>query len=208
LLLSLPFLLGTTADTIPAEIPYLAADPSLVAKWRAELAAHKGHKIGIAWQGSRYHPEDGLRSFPLAHYEPLALLPGVCLVTLQVGPGSEQAAALAGRFEVLDLNQRLDSAGGIFLEMAAVMRNLDLVITCDTAVAHLAGALGVPTWVALPFAPDWRWQLEREDSPWYPTIRLFRQSKPGDWQGVFERMAQSLSEKLPSPPSAEATRRE
>jgi tetratricopeptide (TPR) repeat protein len=195
-LLGLPRLLGTTPETVPAAVPYLSADPALVEHWRRELAGVSGYRIGIAWQGSRHHPEDRFRSLPLAQFEPVARLPGVRLVSLQVGEGSEQVGEMAGRFEVLDLSATLDRTAGAFMDTAAVMKNLDLVITSDTAIAHLAGGLAVPVWVALPFAPDWRWLLDRADSPWYPTMRLFRQRRPGDWDEVFARLAQSVEEAL------------
>ena len=186
-LLSAPGALGTTASTIPGEVPYLAADPELTEHWRQELAEIEGFKIGIAWQGSRDYRSDRWRSIPLAQFAPLARLPGVRLISLQKGFGSEQIAAVD--FPVLDLSDRLDEAAGPFMDTAAVIRNLDLVVTSDTAIAHLAGALGAPVWVALRFSPDWRWLRDRDDSPWYPTMRLFRQTTFGHWPDVFERMA-------------------
>ncbi|HUY35433.1 MAG TPA: FkbM family methyltransferase [Pirellulales bacterium] len=192
-LLSLPYILGTTLDTIPAEVPYLAADAELIEGWRGELASLAGFKIGIAWQGSPKNRTDRLRSIPLAEFEPLARVPGARLLSLQKGLGSEQVAALKGRFDCIDLAARLDNESGPFMDTAAVMRHLDLVITCDSAMAHLAGALAVPVWIALPFSPDWRWMLARDDSPWYPTARLFRQQKLGQWAPVFERMARELA---------------
>jgi hypothetical protein len=182
----------TTADTIPARVPYLKADPVLVEQWRTQLAMLPGRKVGVCWQGNRYHRDDHLRSFPLARLEPLARVPGVNLISLQVGYGSDQIDTIANRFELLDVSHRLDHNRGAFVDLAALMLNLDLVVTCDTAVAHLAGALGVPTWLALPFAPDWRWQLERADSPWYPSMRLFRQRRHADWASVFSEMALEL----------------
>ena len=143
-----------TASTIPAEVPYLWADPGLTDQWRRELAAIDGFKIGIVWQGSRDYPSDRWRSIPLAQFAPLASLPGVRLISLQKGFGSEQIAAVD--FPVLDLAARLDEAAGPFMDTAAVIRNLDLVVTVDTAIAHLAGALGAPVWLALQFSPDWR----------------------------------------------------
>jgi hypothetical protein len=122
-------------------------------------------------------------------------LPGVRLVSLQKGPGCEQLQVLAAQWPVTDLSARLDETSGAFMDTAAVMRNLDLVVTSDTAVPHLAGALGVPVWVALPQLPDWRWLLEREDSPWYPTMRLFRQERLGEWGPVFQRIAQAVAER-------------
>ncbi|MGH7136982.1 MAG: DUF6165 family protein, partial [Pirellulales bacterium] len=122
-------------------------------------------------------------------------IPGVTLVSLQKGFGSEQIASLEGRFPVVDLGPRLDESGA-FVDTAAVIKNLDLVITSDSATAHLAGALGVPVWLAAPFSPDWRWSLDGEASPWYPTMRLFRQQRRGEWRHVFQRMAAALAERI------------
>src|SRR5262249_19149294 len=172
------------------------ADPARIERWRRELGG-EGFKVGIAWQGSPSFPGDRLRSIPLAHFAPLAGVEGVRLFSLQKGPGREQIRstarvfASAGRLALTDLGERLDEQGA-FLDTAAVMKTLDLVITSDTAIAHLAGALGVPVWVALSIGPDWRWLLDREDCPWYPTMRLFRQRRQGDWDEVFERMAAEL----------------
>jgi Flp pilus assembly protein TadD len=188
-LLSLPGILGTTLATIPARTPYLCADPGLVEHWRQELQAEPGFKIGIVWQGNPQYAGDRCRSIPLEAWAPLARVEGVRLVSLQKGFGTEQIAAVANRFAVTDLGSRLDEAAGPFRETAAVMRNLDLVITVDTVAGHLAGGLGVPVWLALSYVPDWRWMLERDDSPWYPTARLFRQTAWGDWSDVCERMA-------------------
>ena len=126
----------------------------------------------------------------MADFAPLASLPGVRLVSLQKGFGSEQIATVD--FPVLDLSGRLDEVAGPFMDTAAVIRNLDLVVTADTAIAHLAGALGVPVWLALQFSPDWRWLQGRDDSPWYPTMRLFRQTTFGEWPDVFERIAKAV----------------
>src|SRR5262249_46611746 len=146
-------------------------------------------RIGIAWQGNRYHKWDRHRSIPLVQFAPLARLPGVELVSLQKGYGSEQVAALAGRFHVTEPAGDGSATPEAFLDTAAIMKRLDVVITVDTAIAHLAGGLGVPVWVALSTITDWRWLQKRDDSPWYPTMRLFRQSQLGDWAPVFERMA-------------------
>jgi len=190
-LMSLPAIFGTTVETIPQEVPYLLADPELRQKWRGELEGMREFKVGIVWQGRPEPPWVGNRSIPLRKYAPLAQVPGVKLFSLQKGPGVEQL--VASSVEVTDFGPRLDEATGPFLDTAALMRNLDLVITSDTATAHLAGALGVPVWVAIPVAPDWRWMLNRTDSPWYPTMRLFRQTNLGDWDTVFAQMATELN---------------
>jgi hypothetical protein len=190
-LLSLPGLLGMTLANVPADIPYLFADPALVDRWRSKLHAHPGFKVGIVWQGSPKHTRDRARSVPLEAFGPLAAIEGVQLLSLQVGPGREQLAALDGHFAVADVAGDFDESS--FADPAAVAMGLDLVITVDTAMAHLAGALGVPVWVVLPYAPDWRWLLDRGDSPWYPTMRLFRQSEPGDYSSVFTKLVTELA---------------
>jgi Flp pilus assembly protein TadD len=191
-LLSVPALLHTTLETIPTEIPYLFADPGLVEHWRRQLAPVSGLRVGITWQGSTQHPWDRHRSVPLNYFEPLAGIEGVRLIGLQRGPGAEQLKSLGGAFPILDLGELVDQTSGPFMDTAAILHHLDLVVTVDTALAHLAGGLGVPTWLALHYTPDWRWLLDREDSPWYPTLRLFRQTSQGDWAGVFRRLAEAL----------------
>lgn len=191
-LMSLPDLFGTTLDTIPSTVPYLSADPAEVARRREEIGGDGSFKIGIGWQGNPGHNKDRERSFRLAQYEGLARIPGVRLYSLQKGFGTEQLGAPGGRFEVTDLGSR----SADMMDTAAAIANLDLVITPDTALAHLAGALGAPVWVALPYAPDWRWMLGRGDSPWYPTMRLFRQPKWGDWDAVFEQIVGAAAERL------------
>jgi tetratricopeptide (TPR) repeat protein len=190
-LLSLPGLFQTTLATIPTPLSCLNPEPALVQRWRQELEPLAGFKVGIAWQGNPKHPADRFRSASLANFEALANVPGVQLVSLQKGQGVDQLRSLAAQFPVLDLSERFDVTGA-FMDTAAMMKCLDLVVTVDSALAHLAGTLGVPVWVALHIAPDWRWLMERFDSPWYPTMRLFRQSRPGDWREVFERMAVAL----------------
>ena len=189
-LMSLPAIFETTVTTIPATIPYLAADPALVERWRERLRDVPGLKVGIAWQGNPRHKLDRHRSFPLALLEPIARLEGISLVSMQKGAGAEQLLSWANRFNFLDIGPQLAE----FTDTAAVMKCLDLVLSCDTSVAHLAGALGVSVWVALSTIVDWRWLFEREDTPWYPTMRLFRQERLGEWKPVFERMAVELSD--------------
>jgi tetratricopeptide (TPR) repeat protein len=172
--------------------PYLFADPALVARWRQRLAGLRGLKIGIAWEANRKHPDSRPRCVPLRQFAPLARLPGVQLIALQKGGGLDQLAAVANEFSVTSFGDELDTTAGPFMDTAAIMMNLDLVISADTSVVHLAGALGRPVWVVLPFAPDWRWLLQREDTPWYPTLRLFRQRVRGQWEDVFERMIGEL----------------
>jgi tetratricopeptide (TPR) repeat protein len=199
-LLSLPHILKTTRDAIPAGVPYLFAEPSLIEKWRQELNAMREFKIGICWQGSPQYREDRFRSFPLAYFEPIARVEGIRLYSLQKGPGTEQLRTFGGRFPVTDLGTSLDQNTGAFVETAAVLKNLDLVISADSALGHLAGALGVPAWLAIPFVPDWRWTLYGETTPWYPTVRLFRQSEFDKWQSVFARMAAELQANLAGRP--------
>jgi tetratricopeptide (TPR) repeat protein len=201
-LLSLPHLLRTTIDTIPAVTPYLSIDAELVRLWQSRLADLSALKVGIAWQGNPNYPRDRVRSVPLPHYTPLTGVDRVHLFTLQKGFGVDQFARWhtslpqAGAARVTNLSPELDSAAVRFMDTAAVMMNLDLVITSDTSIAHLAGALGRDVWVALDYAPNWRWLYGRDDSPWYPTMRLFRQRLPGDWPGVFEDIADALRERL------------
>jgi tetratricopeptide (TPR) repeat protein len=191
-LLSLPGLLGTTLESVPADVPYLGAEPELVETWRQRLSIYPGFKIGIAWQGNPKYRLDRVRSVPLAQFAPLARVPGVHLLSLQKNVGREQLAARERRFPVTDLSGQLED----FVDTAAVMKNLDLVITSDTSIAHLAGALGVPVWVALHEFSDWRWLQNRDDCPWYPTMRLCRQARLGQWEDVFHRIAEALRERL------------
>jgi hypothetical protein len=192
-LLSLPAVLGTTLATIPAEVPYIQANERLVDTWRARLAGPAKLRVGIHWQGARTYVYDRTRSIPLAEFNSLGQIPGLQLFILQNGPGSEQLAALGDKLGAIDLGPELDNGEGAFLDTAAVMRNLDLVITSDTSIAHLAGALGVRVWTLLSTMADVRWLLDREDSPWYPTMRLWRQQQIGQWSPVFSRIVAELS---------------
>jgi tetratricopeptide (TPR) repeat protein len=192
MLASVPGCLGVTPESIPASTPYLTPDPARRAAWQKKLGG--GFKIGIAWQGNPTFVHDRGRSIPVAAFAPLADIPDVRLISLQKRPGAEQIATVPfrGRIEqVLDVSDTRDAA---FLDTMALIDALDLVVTSDSMNAHLAGALGKPTFIALRKSPDWRWLLGREDCPWYPTVRLFRQPTEGDWQDVFRRIAVAASE--------------
>ena len=188
-MMSVPGILGTTPETVPRNGPFLTAEPDRVAAWRERLSTH-GFKIGIAWQNAGASHLDKLRSIPLREFAALSAIPGVRLISLQKGAGVEDIPAAA--FQVETLGDNFDEGGGAFLDSAAVMMNLDLVVTPCNAIAHLAGALGRPTFVALMHVPEWRWLLDRDDSPWYPATRLFRQSSAGDWPGVFARIVDAV----------------
>lgn len=192
-LMGLPAILGTALDSIPAEVPYIEPAPERVEKWKKRIDLLDGLTIGIAWQGNPQYRGDRLRSLPLEMFRPLAEVPGVRLISLQKGYGAEQLEKVD--FDVVQFED-LDESGGAFEDTAAVMKCVDLVITSDTAIPHLAGALGVPVWVALPASADWRWLSEQDDSPWYPTMRLFRQSELGNWTDVFERLAHAVGQRF------------
>jgi tetratricopeptide (TPR) repeat protein len=187
-LMSLPLAFGTTLTAVPAAVPYLVADPLRVAQWRQRIGA-RGFKVGIVWQGSRNRIDIG-RSVPLEMFARLGAIPGVRLISLQKG---DALGPLQSELPVELPGDDFDAGPQAFLDSAALMTQLDLVITCDTALAHLAGALGRPTWVALKHVPDWRWLRDRGDSPWYPHMRLFRQSRRGDWGGVFAAIHDQLA---------------
>jgi tetratricopeptide (TPR) repeat protein len=169
---------------------YLSAELDRTTRWRERIGAH-GFKIGLCWQGNPKGRIDQGRSIPLEKYQPLASVPGVRLISLQRTHGLEQLARLPHGMTVETLGD-FDADNDAFVDTAAIMKCLDLVITSDTAIPHLAGALGVPAWVALKQVPDWRWMLERNDSPWYRSLRLFRQPAPGDWDGVVAEMTDAL----------------
>ena len=187
-LLALPRLFRTTLEAIPAETPYLRAEDARVEHWREQLGEAQTTRIGVCWKGNPDHRRNHLRSFAVEHLSRLAAVPDVTLISLQ--RPDDSAENQADGQAIIQFPQ-LDHAGA-FLDSAAIITNLDLVITCDTSIAHLAGALGTRTWVALDSAADWRWLAQREDSPWYPTMRLFRQTRLGEWDGVFQRMAAQL----------------
>jgi tetratricopeptide (TPR) repeat protein len=190
-LLSLPRALDTTLESIPNAVPYVFAREDRIAKWRDRLGVYPGRRIAIRWQGSTGRVDVG-RSFPLQEFAPIATLDQVQLVSLQKGPGSEQLS-LARDWPVKTLGDDFEvDERHSFLDVAAIMQLVDLIITSDTSIAHLAGAVGRPTWVVLKHHPDWRWLLGRSDCPWYPTMRLFRQPRPGDWRQAFASVRAAL----------------
>jgi Flp pilus assembly protein TadD len=178
---------------VTVNAPYLFAELDRVSAWRARLP-RDGLRIGIAWQGNPNRHEDKGRSLPLSQFAPLAAIPGVVLISLQKGDGEEQIPRAGFPLTTL---AGLDDGPDAFVDTAAVMMSLDLIITSDTSIAHLAGALGRPVWVALRRVPDWRWLLDRADSPWYPTMRLFRQTAHDDWPPVFAAIANAIRAKCP-----------
>jgi hypothetical protein len=188
---SLPRAFGTRLDSVPAQVPYLHPEKWRLPRW-AQRIGEQGFRIGCVWQGNANPEADISRSFALKALAPLANVPGVRLVALQKGFGEEQLWQDPPGFPVLRLSAAFVVGGPAFLDTAAAMASLDLVVTCDTSIAHLAGALGRPVWVALKQNSEWRWLRDRDDSPWYPTMRLFRQPAAGDWAGVFAAMAAAL----------------
>ena len=188
-LLSLPSLFGTTLQTVPADVPYLSV-PADIEVRMSDFGDRL--RVGICWAGSPNHVNDRHRSTGLSSFLRLFETPGVAFLNLQHGkPAAEiQMHRLAGLLHG-DANQLQNMA-----ETAALIARLDLVVSVDTGIAHLAGALGVPVWVAVPYRTDWRWMLGRSDSPWYPTMRLFRQQRWGDWEGVFDEIATALAERV------------
>lgn len=193
-LLSLPLVLGTKLDTVPATVPYLQADPLRVAMWRERIGSH-GFKIGVCWRGANVPTLRG-RGFPLtllvAMLTEIATLPHVRLISLQKGEGLEELKCLPPSMRVEAYSEYQDIGPDGFADTAAMMMQMDLIITLDSAPAHLAGALARPVWIALKYLPDWRWRMEGDDNPWYPTARLFRQDTRGDWQTVFKKMEREL----------------
>ncbi len=191
-LMSLPRLLSTTLATIPADVPYLRADPVDVRTWSKKLDDKNHFKIGLVWAGNRRHLNDRNRSCTLEALAPLAAVSGIRLYSLQKGEAAAEIRNAPANMQLVDLNDELVD----FADTAAVITCLDLVITVDTAVAHLAGALARPGWLLLPFAPDWRWMLTREDSPWYPSLHLFRQNQAGDWGSVLTAVIHALRQRM------------
>ncbi len=191
-LLSLPGLFGTTLDSIPSDIPYITADTGLIDQWRIRLDDDNKFKIGIVWAGNPNHKKDHSRSCSLSDFASLAKIPELSFYSLQKEQASLEACKWPGGRKITKLDNDISN----FADTAAIIANLDLVISVDTVVAHLAGAIGKPVWTLLPFVPDWRWLLNRTDSPWYPSMRLFRQTRPNDWTGVFKLVKQALLQEV------------
>lgn len=190
MLLDLPWHCATRLDTIPAALPYLQATPARIERARSLLAPFAGLKIGVCWRGNPRYSADAQRSIPLARFAPLFRLPGMHFVSLVPDSRAEFVAACGGAACNIDAIP----ASASFADTAGLLMALDLVVTCDTAVAHLAGALGRPTWLLLPLVADWRWLEQRADTPWYPTMRLLRQQRAGDWDGVLQHVAAGLAQ--------------
>ena len=186
-LLSLPLAFNTDIDSIPAHIPYIFSDSARVASWQKILGVKTNPRVGLVWSGNRTHKNDHNRSIALIRMLPL-LAQDIQWISLHKEIQEREADLLASRKDILHFGDELKD----FSDTAALIELMDLVISVDTSVAHLAGAMGKPVWILLPFIPDWRWLLDREDSPWYPRARLFRQPKVGDWAGVISRLNHEL----------------
>ena len=186
--LSLPGVFHTTLETVPNRVPYLRVPQAKLESWRRRVGAGGFKKVGIAWAGSPTYKKDRDRSLSLSEFAPLSGIPGIRLFSLQKVTGEREFLSGAAGLEIEDLEAGADE----ITDTAAAIQSLDLVIAADTMVAHLAGALGAPVWTLLPYAADWRWLVGREDSPWYPTMRLFRQPSPGNWQPVMEGVVEAL----------------
>ena len=191
--MSLPFKFGTRIDTVPQNVPYFAADPERVRKW-GDRIGRQGFRIGINWQGNPTAKIDEGRSVPLAQFLRFAEIPGVRLISLQKNHGLDQLKHVPDDIKVTLLGDDFDSGKDAFIDTLAVLSNLDLVVTTDTSLVHVAGAFGTRVFVALKDHPDWRWMFDRDDSPWYPSARLFRQTDFAVWDDVFARMADAVRE--------------
>jgi len=197
----LMFIMRSTLEHPTSDLPYLTADPTLVAYWREQLSADSQFKIGLCWQSSLMRDQTGAiipnpRSILLTQLAPLAQIPGVSFYSLQKMNGMNQLHTLPEKFVVHEFGPNFDQTHGRFMDTAAVMQNLDLVITVDTSIAHLAGALGIPVWVMLPTVSDFRWLKNRSDSPWYPTMHLFRQQQYNNWDRVVQKIVQALQKQI------------
>ncbi|HEY2411300.1 MAG TPA: tetratricopeptide repeat protein [Pirellulaceae bacterium] len=197
-LMSLPRVFRTDLATIPSCIPYLSAADELVVLWRKKLQAVHGLRVAINWRCEPGKLDSARRTIPLGMFAPLAQINGVRLISVHKGEGQAELAVERDSLPIVDIGKDFDTMHGAFMDTAAIMKNVDLLISADTSTAHLAGALGIPVWLALPHVHDWRWLLDRDDSPWYPTMRLFRQKTRGDWEEVFVEIKSALLERLSS----------
>jgi ADP-heptose:LPS heptosyltransferase len=186
--MSLPLVFGTELNSIPAEVPYIDVSADLVSKWRKRMGERRAPRIGIAWAGSAAQKNNSKRSIALQRFAPLLKTRGVEFVSVQRELTQSDAALLEDQASVLHVGGEL----GDFADTATVISSMDLLISADTSVAHLAGAIGRPVWILIPLASDFRWLLKRADSPWYPTSRLFRQRQLEDWDSVLERVRREL----------------
>jgi tetratricopeptide (TPR) repeat protein len=198
-LMSLPLIFNTEENTIPTRIPYIFPDDGLIEHWKQLLAQDENIKVGICFQGNSKYSTAQLRaavaskSLPVHTFAPLLQLEGVSIYCLQKETGTDQLSQISPQFNLRRFDETFDTTNGRFMDTAAVIKNLDLVITIDTSIAHLSGAIGTPTWIILPEPADWRWMLKRSDTPWYPqNVRLFRQPKTGDWNSVMQTIKEEL----------------
>ncbi|MCX5922290.1 MAG: tetratricopeptide repeat protein [Candidatus Dependentiae bacterium] len=195
-LMSLPAIFNSDEVTIPKNIPYLYPDPALVEQWGNFFQTNTHFKIGICWQADVFNdssrPRVARRGMSLTHFYLLAQMPNISLYSLQQKDGTEQIQHMPAPCTLNVFDEQFDNAHGAFMDSAAVMKHLDLVITVDTAIAHLAGALGTKVWLLLPYATDWRWIVGRTDTPWYPSMRIFKQPNPFDWESVMHEVEKEL----------------
>jgi hypothetical protein len=191
-MMSLPMAMGLALGDLPGQVPYLSADPQRLAKWQQRLADLPRPLVALAWAGRPTHLNDANRSMTLAQLAPLAQ-PGVTFLSIQKGPAEDQVETPPAGISLVSLSSEIHD----FEDTAAILSIADLLISVDSSPAHLAGALGRPVWVMLPFVPDWRWMLNRTDTPWYPQTRLFRQAAPGDWEGMMAMTATELAQWKP-----------
>lgn len=199
-IMSLPYVLQTRLDNIPSEHPYLYANETLIAHWEEKLKADKNFKIGICWQGNDGYTNPfqkamaAQNSMPLSELAPIAEISGISIYSVQKTSGTAQLSNFP--MNIITFEGDVDQSNGRFMDTAAIITHLDLVITIDTSIGHLASGLGTETWVMLANPYDWRWMLDRSDSPWYPKTRLFKQPTPGDWKTVIEEITQALKERV------------
>jgi hypothetical protein len=195
-LLTLPLVFNTTLENIPTKVPYLSVNSTLIQKWQDKMQGDNSKlKVGLVWQGNPKHNNDMNRSIPFNYFSVFTQLSDITFYSLQKDKGSEQLKNLPIGMKFVDLTEEIND----FSDTAALIENLDLTISVDTSVAHLAGALGKSVWTLIPYKKsDWRWMINREDSPWYPTMRLFRQPQRGDWNSVMERVSEELQKLISS----------